>query len=402
MTTTGVFVQSGGLGDGSSTGGDALPPSGVVQWIVQTTDAPVAVPSDFVGMHFNSRPLGVNVAPEPTFGYGTVRSHDWDPAGSGGPQWLQIEPVQGVYNTSEISAWASFYQGRRRIWTWGATPLWAASSTNTTSTWGPPGSNTPPSNLSYVNGTIQRVLDTTGVEVIEIWNEPEPHPDYPGWFNGNPTQLANMTIAAVNAVGNRNVTILGPTYTDFDGTTGAEWKIQQLRAALPGPTYDGFSWHWYDYEGNVTTTAMRLHDAIVSVRSMVTAHFGSTMPLWLTEIGAFNWSAVDSWSDQDHANAVARWLLVSAAHRQQTCCLYMYEAWYAGYPQGTPVVQAAIANAHTNVAGKTIRQAAILIDGSVWVEFSDGSQVLDGVQTVAPDSGTPTTSQKQFVFFQLF
>lgn len=380
--------------------GYAEPPSAVQHWIVRSSDAPVQVPSDFVGMHFNSLPNGATPASDPSYGYGTVRSHDWDPAGNGGPLWLQGEPTQGARITTDIAAWMNYFSSKQRIWTWYGTPSWAASHLNTGGPYNIPGSNTMPTSQNAITGYIQHVLDTYQPQCIEIWNEPEPHPDYAnGWFNGTPQQLATLTTWAVNAIGSRNVKVLAPAMTDFMADNPNTLKLTNWASNLSTNTknnIDGFSWHWYDFDGNPNTTAARYHLVCQNVRTQVATHFGLSKPLYMTEIGSYTWSENDVIPLQDKANAVARWLLVSAAHGMKTCCLYAHEFIYAGKPAENSLVAQAIDNVNHYIAGRTIRQAAVLADGRVWIELSDGSTVIDGVSSTVSDD-----SRKRHLFFTM-
>ncbi|MBK6920603.1 MAG: hypothetical protein IPH07_24595 [Deltaproteobacteria bacterium] len=338
----------------------------IADWLVR--DAPVAVPANFVGMHFN------RTGGRPAYRYGHARTHDHDPLGNGtvGTQWRQIEPTRGDRYTETLRAFVATH-GTPTIWTVGGTPTWAARDPDVMSTtWGALGAGSMPRSYADLAGVVRAALEL-GVQVIEVWNEPEPHPDYAGgWFNGSAVDLATLTRWLRDAVGSR-ARLVGPAYTDIG--SGSGWKVTGYADALGADVLDAVSWHCYLYDANPARHALGVATQCRLMREQVDATALRDTPLWLTELGcdSVGWSALPA---DTQAACVGRWLLVAAALGMQRATLYAHELRYCGAPAANPAVADMIDRVHRLIAGQTITQAAILADGRVWARIGGEDPVI--------------------------
>lgn len=348
-------VRLGGLLIVNEAAGTIVPDN-IASWLTQS---PVQVPANFVGMHFN------RLQGRPTYRYGHARTHDHDPEGNGslGTQWRQIEPTQGDRYTATLAAFCRTH-GVDTIWTMGGTPAWAARDPDVISKWGSLGGGSMPHN----GGELLNVIDAglaAAARVVEVWNEPEPTQEYAaGWFNGSPTDLATLTKWQRTAIDGR-AKLIGPAFTDI--SAGSGWKVDAYALALGAGVLDAFSWHCYIYEADPKRHALAVATQCRQIRAQVDATELRGLPLWLTEMGCDNaqWSALPA--DQQAA-CVARWLIVAAALGMQRCTLYAHELRYCGAPASNPAIAAAIDRTHRLLSGQTIRAAAILTDGRVWID----------------------------------
>ena len=350
------------------------PPAPVALWVRRTEDLLRVVPADFIGMHFNRIPVSEGrESPLPTYPVDTVRSHDYDPAhGRSGPQLRQVFPGAERTDATALRAWAERHATKRLIWTMGGTPRWAATNEEP-GPWGSPGAASPPA----VEGLAARVVAVAlelGIDAIEIWNEPDPDipagSKYDRWWSGTMEELARWAgwlQRALDAAGARDrIMLVGPAFTDLQGYSSGEGKIHRFAEAArkQGVLLDAFTWHWYDYQGNVETTAIRFAEDCARIRTAVAEAFGP-MPVWITELGAWQWGGA---SQVQQSRALWRWLAIAAASGMDLACLYGHEFDTIGRPiEGGPTADA-IAMAHRELVGRSIRQCAVLETGEVWVD----------------------------------
>ena len=107
------------------------PPSATYRRKVPMTAA-VAVPTTFSGLHSHRWPGGSS--PAPTYGYGTVRSLNFDPADNLGILWYGINKADGQYDWSKMDQWVQthYSAGKQLVYSLYGTPAWCSSNTSTT------------------------------------------------------------------------------------------------------------------------------------------------------------------------------------------------------------------------------------------------------------------------------
>ncbi len=91
--------------------------------------APVAVPTTFSGLHSHRWPVGSS--PAPTYGYGTVRSLNFDPNDDLGILWYGINKADGQYDWSKMDQWVQthYSAGKQLVYSLYGTPAWCSSNT---------------------------------------------------------------------------------------------------------------------------------------------------------------------------------------------------------------------------------------------------------------------------------
>ncbi|RPH43237.1 MAG: hypothetical protein EHM87_14330 [Burkholderiales bacterium] len=105
--------------------GVATPPAAVATWLVRSTDTPVVVPADYLGVHSDYRPGATYpVNPNVQSSLGAVRSLDHDPSRGYFPalSWWALEPTPGVFATAAMDAWVSHNTGKRLLFVVDRTP----------------------------------------------------------------------------------------------------------------------------------------------------------------------------------------------------------------------------------------------------------------------------------------
>jgi hypothetical protein len=129
------------------------------------------------------------------------------------------------------------------------------------------------------------------------------------------------------------------------------------------------TFHHYHYEND---TAATLLDTIEGVRMTMREIGREHWDLYLTEIGAGPQWTRNSPPLAQKIRTIEHWMMVAAAAGVRMIGLYSHETDHLGRPAEHPEVAAAITRMHDALVGRTIRTAAILRDGSVWIRFADG------------------------------
>lgn len=163
--------------------------------------ATIPVPADFPGHHLGNYPVGYGTvgnpvltrndaapgsgiaAQPPSFGIGSIRSHDCAYG-----FWRRNNPTQGTYDWSYLDL--AIDDAKAKGWSFWytlfGTPSWAASTLNAMNTWvdvyGIAGGCAPPAQMSYVTDFITALVTryNTGanaganrkIQTLEVWNEP--------------------------------------------------------------------------------------------------------------------------------------------------------------------------------------------------------------------------------------
>jgi len=395
----------------ASGGAPATPPAAVSSWMVRSTDTAVSVPSYLIGMHAHRYPDNSAYIPTPspafTYSFGSFRVHDYEYT-----KWSDIHTSNGNFSWTALDAVIDFHAaaGRKIKYTVSSTPPWAADTSYTTSfgvVGGAGGVGSQADLSSFITALVTRyntdsVRDNGGLKKItwlECWNEPDYFPYTANiFFKDTAATLAEMCrtmYQAAKAV-DSTITVLSPGIVDTaytDQSSGYSMdpepepnKCSKLADASDNNAGTGklwheeLAWHWYDYQPptNAAINALKLNKLITSMRTVHTdAGYSATLPMHITEIAGWGWSETTP-SDANKVLWIQRTASIAAARGIKTVDYYAHEdVNYLGAPATNATIAAGITSAHSALANKTIRQAAILSTNQVWIEFTDGTQVLD-------------------------
>lgn len=382
------------------------PPSTVRDWMLRTTDAPITVPAYFMGIHAHRYPDNPTyiTTPSPAFSYpfGTARSVDYEYI-----MWSNIHTAANTYNWAAMDVWVDFHSaaGHKIMYTILSTPAWAAA-TSYTNAWGVVGgaggvaSQTNLSNFvttlvtRYNTDTVRNNNGLKKITFIECWNEPDYFPYTANiFYKDTPESMAQMnrTIYQAAKAVDSTITVFTPGVVDcyindFDPQPNPT-KVSKLAAASDSNSGTGklwheeLGWHWYDYQSpaNAATNALKLNKLITTMRTVHTVGgYSSSLPMHITEIGGWGWS-VSTPTDANKVKWILRTAMIAAARGIKSISYYAHEdANYLGAPATNATIAAAMTLANNSLVSKVIRQGAILQTNEVWIEFTDGTQILDG------------------------
>jgi hypothetical protein len=156
------------------------------------------------------------------------------------------------------------------------------------------------------------------------------------------------------------------------GGTGKDWV-------------DGNAWHSYTYGG---TDGHKIVAEGARYKALFNT-YNPGKPHWSTETGNFGTYALNL-TDTQSSDNVIRWYYAAAALGAQTLCLYRIDSgneqtrlhlkYWAQQDTAAKLAtnnayRAAVATAAA-IRGKTIIQAAHLVDNRIWLAFSDGTSVV--------------------------
>jgi hypothetical protein len=175
------------------------------------------------------------------------------------------------------------------------------------------------------------------------------------------------------------------------GSTQTDPTYSKINRFLSCPTsgggvgrdwLDGISVHHYTYEGD----GREMLQEGIDFKARF-AQFGvSGLPWMWSEVG-HEIVLANTLSDIQHTTNVIRWCYIAAAQGASNLHMYQLDTddlarnlkFYATENTSSKIasndaLQGAIETAYA-ICGKTIGQAARLTDGSIWMEFTDGTQV---------------------------
>lgn len=342
--------------------------------------APVQVPSNFAGIHFHHWPQGNPPSPAPTYGYGTVRSHDY------GIAWDNIHTAPGKFQWDRMDGWVQTHApaGKTLIYTVYGTPAWASSRNTVKDAYGFMGAGAPPSDMSALNDFVQALVSRYNgkgprkIQFVEIWNEPHFLQNDRGFWWGTAAQLADVgrTIAKAAKASDPGIKILSPA---FDGlpeghltftTTGIPAGLRQYlgtrdtTGAAPAQWFDAFAVHTYN--ANITDPVHGIEGTLLQLKETL-SHFNISVPIYTTETGYTEQSSFNSMPVEQQASMLRRQAAVQAALGVKALCFYSHDDAFCGNPSKNPPIAAAINDVHTHLAGATLRQVSVLPSGQVSV-----------------------------------
>ncbi len=386
-----VGVGAGGLR--ASAGEDAKPPLAVKRWLRRATESPLALPFDYVGLH-TDHGLGGSTPP-PIHGYGAVRSHDADD-GSGKPvlQWANIEVAPGVYQWRALDLWIAANPGKTRIFVICGCPVFYQKYPGEPWPYPDlPGGGSPPREPMAAARFVAAMLarHPGKIHFIEPWNEPNfgagrrrpfedrwgPWMDKPGFFTGTAGELAAMA-RAVRGVLPGDVKLMIGAWEGQDAEAGLGNSLVRFAHAADGSGGHGrdhaqaLSVHSYTYRNDPNKMIGELAAYEARFRE---AGFRAGLARYVSECGV---EAPEFWTAErpsvaNKVTAIKRWLMIPAGMGYLGVYLYKHSIMRTlGDPARTPELGAAIGEMHRELAGRIIRQAAELGDGSIWMAFSDG------------------------------
>jgi hypothetical protein len=403
----------------------AVPPAAVTQWIVFSTDTSVTVPTTFIGVHSDYIDGFTRPVAEP--GYQsfprTVRSLNHYPDLFYGPtlSWAGIERTQGVYTWTDMDRWVSQHTGNKLIWVIDRTPSFYCKYTTANSLYGSSAqyqnSSSPPTDYTKAADIIEAILNRYPSEdwVFELHNEvnfgyttegggaitvanmystrwSDAYSSQAAYFIGTATDMAEGARVIKQTLTSRSKTITliaaGWEGMDNDALTNS------LRRFMTCPTtgggtgkdwVDGNSWHSYTYGG---TNGYKIVAEGVRYKAMFNTYCPG-VPHWSTETGNFG-TYSNGLTDTQSSDNIIRWYYAAAALGAQTLCLYRIDSgneqltlhlkYWAQQDTAAKLAtnnayRAAVATAAA-IRGKTISQAAHLVDNRIWLAFSDGTTVV--------------------------
>jgi hypothetical protein len=370
------------------------PPLDVKAWLHQPTAPAFAVPHDYLGIHSDHGLDGRT--PAPTYPYGAVRSHDANGANQSSlTQWAGIERAPGQYDWRAVDRWIASHPGRSRIWVLFGCPAFYQKYPGEKFPYPDvPGGGSPPKDPRVAADFIAALLRRYpgAFKFIELWNEPnfgwsgsDPTRDRwrmekPGFFTGTASDLAAMA-RAVRGVLTTDVKLLAGAWEGQDASTSQTNSMLRFSAAPDGKGGIGrqhvqaLSVHAYTYNNDPNTLITVLRNYIARFKQ---AGYPDSMERYVSEIGA---EAPVFWTRttppiEDKVRAVKRWLMIPAALGYRGVYLYKHSLERTlGDPARTPELSAAIRDVHASLVGRTLVQAALLSDDTVWLGFDDSTSL---------------------------
>jgi len=393
------------------------PPAAVTTWITQS---PVSVPTDFIGIHSDYLTGSAYVVnPGWMNKVGVVRSLDYDPnkGGAGQISWAAIETSAGSYTWTKMDAWVAEYTGKLLVYCLNLCPSFYAKYTTSYNLY-PSYSNgaSPPTDWTKASDFLLALKARYPTEnfIFEIWNEPGlPWSTEAGAAitisNTYSTRMSDAWMATAGVTGGRFYIgtaedlmngaktlynagvrpLMGVSFVSDSAQTNTVysdiWRFLSCPTTGGGVGYDWFdniSWHHYTYGGDARTMLTEWLD--YKARFQTWGY--NTKPIMISEVGHETVLA-NTLGDIQHSTNVIRWIYIAAAAGMTNCVLYQLDSddaarnlkFYAVESTAAKIasndaLQAAIETAHA-IVGKTIGQAAQLSDGSIWLEFTDGTSV---------------------------
>ena len=391
-------VGAGGLAlrPGVAAAARHQPPSSVKQWLIKPGGG-TDVPLDYLGLHSDH---GVSrKAPAPTYPYDAIRSHDVDnghdlPA----TQWADIEKAPGVYDWRMVDKWIKVHPDKTRIWVLFGTPRFYQKYPNERFVFPHlPGGGSPPKDPEVAGNFVKALLARYPgkIQFVEIWNEPnfgpgtDPEkdrwtPDLPeaGWFTGSASDLAELA-RVVKGVLPPEVKLMAAGWAwqaKDDQLTPANSvlrfaKAPDRRGGFGRDHVDALSVHLYtyDFDPNPTIAELRTYETLFDE-----CGYSKSLSRYVTETGAWypGVFTADNPTSKNKARIVKRWCMIPAMFGYRGVYLYKHsELSTLGDPARAPEIAAAIGEMREALRGKTITAAALLDDETLWMSFSDDTEL---------------------------
>jgi hypothetical protein len=394
---TGVLSFAGARISSNSACGD--PPMCVKDWLLHPDQLPIDIPPNYIGLH-SSHGIGLAV-PTPTYPYDAIRSHDVDNGHDrSATQWADIEISAGQYNWNWVDKWIAAHADRTKIWVLFGTPKFYQKFPNEPFPY--PylsGGGSPPKDPKTAAAFIAALLQRHPGEIhfVELWNEPNLGPgsdpltdrwtpavakaeSEPGWFTGTACDLAEMA-RVIRSVLPDGVKLMAGAWTNQAVSSTSENSLLRFARAPDGAGGFGrdhvqaLSVHAYttNYKPNDNIRTLRLYE-----KRFAQAGFSKTLPRYVTETGAEgdgHWTA-DAPKMSEKVMSIKRWGMIPAALGYRGVYYYSHSTMrQLGDPSHNPELSDAIATVRNGLRGKTLKVAAVLGDETIWMSFTDGSEM---------------------------
>jgi hypothetical protein len=391
--------------------------------VLVSAGSPVAVPSDFVGMHFGAWPLyNAQFVIDSRRQYPTAASSaptgmsfgSWRTHADGYSCWYQLETSAGVYDFSNFDTLITTHRsaGRTVVFTVWWTPLFYITAGNpvlgTTHPYAAYPDTTSPNGLTglsdFITALVTRYNDPAGawrvanptlgkgIHALEPMNEPGYTPSSPFWQD-SAARLVDFCKTAKDAAKavDADITFLSPGFASVASMSTFLSATGVINTGTTGASLcEAIGMHFYETsppclqagEWGITAQGNRwdLLTAYQSYKTAMTAGGVGSLPMWCTETGfdGANTSAELTLAANQSASWRYNWwgrtLLVAAALGFRKWMSFSWDTPYLGFPMNDPNgVAKAVNDVHVNVAGKTIKSAYYDVGGAVTLQFTDGS-----------------------------
>ena len=373
------------------------PPAGVKDWLLAEGQSPITIPLDYLGIHSDH-----GVSPRvkaPTYPYDAIRSHDVD-NGNDEPatQWADIEKRPGIFDWRGPDAWFNTHKDKTRIWVLFGTPQFYQKYPGEPFPYPThPGGASPPRDPNDAAKFVKAVLDRYPgkVHFLEIWNEPnfgqgtdphltrwQPNKDNPAWFSGTASEMAEMA-RAVKAVLPKDVKLMAGAWAwqAQADQLNPQNAVLRFSAAPDGAGgigrdhVDVISTHLYTYHNDPNA---RIEEIRSYERLFDQAGYPKTMLRYATEAGAWYPGVYTETTPPvpQKVIEIKRFCMIPAAMGYAGVYLYKHSNLVSlGDPAKVPEISAAIGEMRNGLRGKTLLRAALLEDDTIWMSFSDGTQL---------------------------
>lgn len=371
----------------------------VKDWILRPDQPAINVPLDYLGLH-SDHGIGLVREVPPSFGYDAIRSHDVDNGRDhSATQWADVEYEPGKYNWRFVDKWIAAHGDRTRIWVLFGTPRFYQKYPREAFPY--PylsGGGSPPADPETAARFIAALLERhpSKINFVELWNEPDHGPEgdasngrwtpdvakakgEPGWFTGSASDLAAMA-RAIRRVLPDGVKLLASGWVNQD-QPGPANSLLRFASAPDGAGGCGrdhvqaLSVHAYtsNYQPNDNIDLLRRYE-----ERFAEAGFAKDLPKYVTETGAEGdgiWTA-EFPPMADKVTSILRWGMIPAAMGYRGVYYYHHSKMrQIGDPSHHAELSSAIGRVREGLRGKTIKAAAVLSDDSIWMSFSDGTEL---------------------------
>jgi len=133
--------------------------------------------------------------------------------------------------------------------------------------------------------------------------------------------------------------------------------------------------HLYTYNNDPN---LRIEELRSYERLFDQCGYAKDLPRYVTEVGAWYPEQFTEATPPmaDKVRDIKRWCMIPAALRHRGVYLYKHSNLVTlGDPAHVPEIAAAIGEMRNGLRGKTLRRAALLDDDTIWLSFSDGSEL---------------------------
>lgn len=326
-----------------------------------TRGASVAVPADFVGCHVE------NALPRPEF------MKHWRCFEARPVRWYEIHTASSTYNWTALDARVAAIGSMPWTYTIWGTPNWASARPSEFHPYGNGLAAEPASMTNLANFVTALVTKYPTLTHIEFWNEPDIPTSEPGgwfWYSGSVANLVTMasTVRTAAKAVSAGIQIIGPGTVNYISSPN---YLDQAWAAGLDAQLDGVSIHAYQKQWSTPYKALlglfHNHEYMCASRSR--AGLGNTKPMYITETGQLNPTAVNT-DDATLIRGYQRVMVAAAALGYKYAAWYTYDGPTFSF-EGRRAVEQAVRDMAAFLPGKTLTNAYIeLPEMRVWADVN--------------------------------